>query len=122
MQYLTPPALLIPTPTECLKGIQLWPEPHKISHDSPTKFVLHQSNDMLVYSYGKRMILTVATHVEPSINIISNVLVEIISLEVINKGVSVHITQLEALAVLGDHVVMMEFVHDNLTKIEDDLP
>ena len=66
--------------------------------------------------------MAVTTHVEPSLDIASNVFVEIISFNVVNKGVSVHVTQPKVLAILGLHIVIMEFVHDDLTEIEDGLP
>ena len=81
---------------------------------------------MTFFAYGKRTIGAVTTCVEPSLDIISNVFIEIISLDVVNEGVSVHITQLKILAmgtsILQLHVVMMDFVHNDLTKIEDGLP
>ena len=55
-------------------------------------------------------------------NVTSNVLLEIISLDVVNKGVSVHITQPKALTILGNHVVIMKLIHDDLTQMEDDVP
>ena len=73
-----------------------------------------------------RTIGALATCVEPSLNVIGNVFIEIIGLDVVNEGVSVHITQLKILAMGTSihwlHVVVMVFVHNDLTKIEDCLP
>ena len=68
------------------------------------------------------MILTIAACVEPSLDIASNVFLEIVSLDVINQGVGVHVTQLKIRAVRWLHVIVMELIHDDLTKIKDGLP
>ena len=68
------------------------------------------------------MAVAVAACVEPSLNIVSNVLAKIVGLNAVNEGVCVHIAQLKILAILWEHVVVMKLVHDNLTKIENDLP
>ena len=67
------------------------------------------------------MIDVVAACVESSINIVGNVFIEIIGLNVINEEVSVHITQLKILGILGKHVVIMKFAHNNLTEINNRL-
>ena len=54
--------------------------------------------------------------------IAGDVFVEIISLDVANQGGSVHVTQLKIGAILLPHVVVMEFVHDDLTEIGDSFP
>ena len=66
--------------------------------------------------------MDVATHVKPSLDIIGDVFIEIVSLDVINQEVSVHVTQLKIHAILWLHVVIMELIHDDLTQIKDDLP
>ena len=97
---------------------------HELCHDSSAQFVLHKANDFLVNSHGERTSPTVAvaTHVEPSLDITSDVFVEIVSLDVVNQGVSVHVTQLKILTILWLHVVVVELVHDNLTQVKDGLP
>ena len=68
------------------------------------------------------MTAAVTTHVEPSLDIASDVFVEIVSLDDISQGVSVHVTQPKNHAILRLHVVVVELVHDDLTQIEDGLP
>ena len=109
-------ALPFTTSTEGCVRIQLLSECHKLRHDSPTKFVLHKANDLLVYSCGKRMILTVATCVKPSLIIAGDVFIEIIHCDV-----NIHITQPNVItmdaSILEEHVVIMKLVHGDLTKI-----
>ena len=94
----------------------------KLGHDSSVQFILHELNDLLVYSYKKRMILTVVTHVKPSLNIAGNVFIDIISFNVVNEGGGVQVTQPKVLAIPGLHVVIMEFISYDLTQIKDGLP
>ena len=68
------------------------------------------------------MTVAVATCVEPGLDIASNVFIEIMSLDVVNQGVGVHLTLSKIRAILWLQVVIMEFVHDDLTQIEDGLP
>ena len=76
-----------------------------------------QSNNLLVNSYRKRTISVVATCVESSLNVIGDNFVEIVGLNLVNEGVGIHISQPKILAIHGEHVVVMEFEHDNLTQI-----
>ena len=68
------------------------------------------------------MPVAVAIHVKPGLNVASDVLVEILSLDVVNQEVGVHVTKLKIHAILQLHVVIMELIHDDLTQIEDGLP
>ena len=68
------------------------------------------------------MTAAVAAHVKPSLNIAGDVFIETISLDVVNQGVGVHVTQPKILIILQLHVVVMELVHDDLTQIKDGLP
>ena len=84
--------------------------------------IFHKANDLLVNSSWKRTTAAVATCVEPSLNVISDVFIEIIHFDIINEGVSVYVTQSKFLTIRGLHVVVMGFIHDDLTQIEDGLP
>ena len=66
--------------------------------------------------------VAVVACVKLSLNIASDVFIEIISLDVINQGVGVHVTQLKIHMILWLHVVIMELIHDDLTQIKDGLP
>ena len=88
-----------------------------------TQFILCKAND-LVNSHGERAnpTVAVATCVEHCLDITSDVFIEIIRLDVMNQGVGVHVTQLKIHTMLWLYVVIMEFVHDDLTQIKDGLP
>ena len=88
--------------TEHLIGVQLQCECHILSHDPSTKFAFHKTNDLLVNSHGERTNQTVAiaAHVKPSLNVASDVFVEIVSLHVVNQGVSVHVAELKIHTIL----------------------
>ena len=75
-------------------------------------------------SYVKRENLSVAipTNVKSSLDITGNVFIKVISFNVVSEPVGVHVTQLKILAILQLHVVVMEFVHNDFTQIEDGLP
>ena len=61
--------------------------------------------------------MTIVLCVKPSLNITGDVFTEIISLDVVNQGVGVHVTQPKTRAILQLHVVIMELVHDDVTQI-----
>ena len=67
------------------------------------------------------MAAAVSTCVKSSLDVFSNVFIEIVCYIVVNKGACVHMTQLEVLPILGEQVGVMEFVHNNLTQIGDGL-
>ena len=100
-------------------SIQVWSECHELGHNSSTQMVFDKVNDLLVNSHGERMNLTAAaaTHVEPSLNVTSDVFVEIIRLDVLNQGICGHVTQPKIRTILQLHVVIMGFIHDSLTQI-----
>ena len=68
------------------------------------------------------MTVAVAVHVKPSHGIAGDVFIEIVSLDVVNQGVIVHVTQPKIRTILRLHVVIMECVHYDLTQIKDGLP
>ena len=68
------------------------------------------------------MTAAVATCVERSLNNAGDVFVEIISLDVVNQGVGVHVTQPKVITVPGLHVAITKLIHDDLTQIEVGLP
>ena len=64
----------------------------------------------------------VATSAEPSLDITGDVFIKIVSLDDVNQGVSVHVTQPKIRAILLLHVVIMKLLNDDLTHIKDGLP
>ena len=66
--------------------------------------------------------VVVAAHVKPSLNITGDVFTETVSLDVVNQGVSVHVTQSKIHAILRLHVAVMVFVQDDLTQMEVGFP
>ena len=123
MHYLTP-LHFSPTPTEHLISIQLQSECHELGHDPSAQFILYKANDLLVSSHAEEAnpAVAIAAHAEPSLNVTSDGFVEIVSLDVENERVSVHVTQPKICTILWLHVVVMELIHDSLTQIEDGLP
>ena len=84
----------------------------------PNNFVQDWRN-LFVNSYGKRTAAAVAACIESRLNAISNVFIEILSLNLVNEGVTIHVTQPKIVAILGKHEVVMKFVCDNRTQIKD---